>query len=206
MLSVKPNLRLFLVLALAWPLRPLVAVPESRAAQIYEVGPDEAAVYAAYFKATYKRPRTGGPLARLQLIVENEHLDQWQPNRRAWERYLLKRLTGPGAAARETAEAFVHRPVRVMRIFSLPEGPLPVRLVRSDEINRHLRLGWDEFYRAYPGSQGFISLSAVVFDLAHEEAVFAARSACGKKCGYRSLLVMKKINGEWELVIKESLP
>jgi hypothetical protein len=84
---------------------------------------------------------------------------------------------------------------------------LPVRLLRSDVLRSAFdKGGWDGFYEAYANTQGVLSLSAVSFNATGSEALFAARLQCGKKCGYRDLVFMRKVNNAWTLIMKDALP
>lgn len=180
------------------------AAPSS--ALSYDATPAEMEVYAAFLEQIYRPNKNDGPAARQSVILENEAVDAFQPNRRAWEGYLLRMITGPGRASDEALNDFLTRAERKIRFFSFPPLKFPLRLIRSDELNRAVSKGWEHFYSTYPGSSGFISLSAVGWGLEGGEAVFAVRKQCGKKCGYRDLVMMQKVNGEWLLIIRQPLP
>jgi hypothetical protein len=102
--------------------------------------------------------------------------------------------------------AFLLRPQQTLRFFKFPATSHALRFVRSDELNRALKKGWDAFYDSYPGASGFLSFGVIGWSPALDEALFTVRSQCGKKCGYRDIVYMQKINGNWEIVLKESLP
>ena len=147
-----------------------------------------------------------GPQARSTLLVENEALDAWQRNRRAWESYLVGRITGPGRASDACMRAFLQRPQQTLRFFKFPPTRQALKLVRSDVLDQALKPGWDNFYAQYPGSNGVLSFGVIAWGPAKDEALFTARSRCGSHCGYRDIVYMHRINGNWELVLKESLP
>jgi hypothetical protein len=164
-----------------------------------DLGPEETALIAAFLDKNYSKPR--------QLLIENEAVDAWFKNRRAWEAYLLGRITGPGRASDACLRAFLSRPERQLRIFKFPATKHSLRFVRSDELNKmQSKGGWEAFYAAYPGVNGFLSFGAPAFGPDKDEALFTVKSSCGKKCGYRDIVYMQKLNGNWEIVIKESLP
>ena len=172
----------------------------------HDASPAECEVYAAYLEKNFKPSKKDGPLARAALLVENESIDAWQSNRRAWEGFLLKRITGPGRASDACLKAFLLRPEQTLRFFKFPPTRHALRLVRSDALSQAFAKGWDGFYDAYPGSNGFLSFGVLAFGPGGDEALFTVRSLCGKKCGYRDVVYMQKLNGNWEIVIKESLP
>lgn len=176
-------------------------------APIHVVSAAEADVYAAFINQAWGKGKADGPLARQTLLLENDAVDSWQPRRRAWEQYLLKRVGGQGRAASDLHDAFLKRPQQVIRFYGLPAVDLAVRLIRSDVLRAAFdKGGWDGFYESYPATQGVLSLSAVAFNATGSEALFAARLQCGKRCGYRDIVFMRKVNNVWTLIMKDALP
>jgi hypothetical protein len=163
-------------------------------------------LYAAYLEKNYKPAKNDGPLARSVLLIENESVDAWYKNRRAWEAFLSRRASGPGRASDACIQAFLARPQQTLRFFKFPATIHALKFVRSDELLGVLRGGWDAFYARYPGASGILSFSVVGWGPAYDEALFTVHSQCGRRCGYRDLVYMQRINGAWEIVLKESLP
>jgi hypothetical protein len=172
----------------------------------HDVTDAELEVYAAYLEKNFKPSKNDGPLARSAIIIENESVDAWQQNRRLWEAYLIKKVTGPGRASEACLQALLRRPQQTLRFFKFPATQHVIKLVRSDELSRTLWGGWDAFYEKWPGAQGFLSFGAIAFGPSGLEALFTVRSQCGEHCGFRDVAYMQKINGAWELILKESLP
>ncbi len=206
----------FLLLALlprAWAAVP-TATPGSEGpayvapqAPIHVVTDAELEVYAAFVSQAWPKTADNGPLARQTVLLENDFLDVWQPMRRAWETYLLKKVRGQGRADEAAHEAFLKRPQQVIRFYSFPALETPVRLLRSDVLRKSMeKKGWNGFYDAYPKTQGVLSLSGIGFGASGQEAVFSARLQCGKRCGYRDVVFMRKVNGVWTLIMKDALP
>src|SRR5688572_23697718 len=108
----------------------------------YDASPEDLKVYAAFLDQSFKPKKNDGPGATSALIIENEAMDAWQKNRRAWESFLLKKITGPGRASDEALHAFLLRVPRRIRFFSFPAIRVPLRLVRSDQLNRTVAKGW----------------------------------------------------------------
>jgi hypothetical protein len=209
--------RFFIFLVLGWSscltaaVTPTAGIQEAPAyvapnAPIHVVGPEEADVYAAFLAQAWAKVADHAPLSREAMVLENDSLDQWQPARRAWEQYLLKRVSGQGRAAEDAHQAFLSRPVQVIRFYRFPATELPVHLVRSDILNKALAGGWDAYYDAFPKTQGILSLSAIGFGAQNQEAVFSVYLRCGLRCGYRDLILMRRVNGKWTLIMKDSLP
>jgi hypothetical protein len=179
----------------------------SPTAAIHVVGDAEAAVYAAFLSQAFAEGKDDGPLARDTILVENDALDSWQPTRRAWENYLLRSTGGQGRASDEAQGALLRRPQAILRFYGFPPTVLPVRLVRSDIIEDLFKTsGWPGFYSEYPRTQGILTFSAIGFGARGSEALFAARLGCGKLCGYRDLVLMRRVNGDWTLIMKQPLP
>jgi len=179
----------------------------SPTAAIHVVGDTETAVYAAFITQAFTQGKADGPLARETILVENDAMDSWQPTRRAWENYLLKGTGGQGRAGDEAQKALLARFPAIVRFYAFPPLALPVRLVRSDVVEEIFKgSGWPGFYDAFPRVQGILTFSAIGFGAAGTEALFTARLGCGRLCGYRDLVFMRRVNGEWTLIMKDPLP
>ncbi len=174
---------------------------------IHVVTDEEAAVYGAFIEQAYDKTPDDGANARAQVLIENEALDDYQPNRRAWEKMLLKRTGGQGRVSEEARQAFLTRPRQILRLYKFPSVRVTVRMVRTDVLAAAFaKGGWKAFYEDYPKVQGVLTLSVMGFAPQRGEAVFAARMRCGKRCAFRDLITMRKVNGEWLLMMKEPLP
>jgi hypothetical protein len=57
--------------------------------------------------------------------------------------------------------------------------------------------GWDNFYKKYPDSGGYVSFSAVGFDNAREHAVAYMGIRCGMLCGFWGPHFFEKRDGKW---------
>lgn len=167
----------------------------------------EGAVYAAFLDQTFAPVSDEAPATRETLLVENDSLDAWTPNRRAWEKYLLDHNSGQGRADQALLDAFLARPQQVIRFYQFPPSQNPVKLLRSDVVEWLLAHGgWDAFYKAYPRTGGVLAFSGVAFKADASEALFTASQRCGAHCGYRDLVLMRMVNGAWTLVMQDSLP
>jgi hypothetical protein len=60
--------------------------------------------------------------------------------------------------------------------------------------------GLKRFYSKYPGSGGFIILSAVGFNKDKTQAIAYTGSGCGNLCGMWRYHLLKKIDGKWKEV------
>ena len=174
---------------------------------VHVVTPAEGQVYAAYLQQAFAPISDDGPLARETLLVQNDAADVWQPNRRAWEAYVLKGNNGQGRADAGLLDAFVRRPQQVVRFYGLPAVSVPVRLLRSDLLQETFSHGgWKAFFDQYPKTQGVLSFSSVVVNAGGTEALFVSRLDCGLKCGYRELIFLRKVNKVWTMIMQDNLP
>jgi hypothetical protein len=88
------------------------------------------------------------------------------------------------------------------------EHPFLVRtrskLISHEEVERFSKLSpglwWDAFYRAYPNSAGFFTLSKVGFNPELTQALVYRAFSCGDTCGYGSYVLLVKEDGEWRIV------
>jgi hypothetical protein len=58
---------------------------------------------------------------------------------------------------------------------------------------------WPSFYKAFPGSSGFFSVSRVGFDAAGNQALFYVEHVCGGLCGTGTMVLMKFDWGSWRV-------
>jgi hypothetical protein len=74
------------------------------------------------------------------------------------------------------------------------------KLVTADTIKVVLQDGWDGFYRRYPGSGGYFTVSAVGFNEDKTLAVVHTGSSCGSLCGLWGFHLLEKVDGKWRQV------
>lgn len=179
----------------------------SPSAAVHVTSAFEAQVYAAFLDQSFSDRAPDAPLAVRSLLIENDSYDSWVPNERAWEQYLLLGTRGQGQASPEAQAAFLRRGQSILRFYTFPATRVPVELLRSDALaDLLLNGGWPAFYGSHPKTQGVLAFTAIGFNAASTEAVFAVRLRCGKACGYRDLVLMRVVNGAWTLVEKQPVP
>ena len=75
----------------------------------------------------------------------------------------------------------------------------PYDLVSEDTIRAVLVEGdWDNFYKRYSGSGGYITFSAVGFNPDKTQAIVYSGSQCGNLCGRWSFHLLEKVGGKWK--------
>jgi hypothetical protein len=85
---------------------------------------------------------------------------------------------------------------------------IPYHLLPKAEIEAIFKAGggWNQFYKDYPASGGYISFSPVGFDPGKTHAIVDMNLSCGSLCGHLQPRFFKKINGEWsEVSVKASI-
>ena len=60
--------------------------------------------------------------------------------------------------------------------------------------------GWEEFYRRYPNSQGFMSLSGVGFSPDGAEALVHVSNTVGFLAGAGQAVYLRRVQGRWILI------
>jgi len=74
----------------------------------------------------------------------------------------------------------------------------PYELVPYDELRSALKQGWwENFYKQYPNSGGWIELSAIGFNADKTVAVVYMGHHCGGLCGGGGFHVLQKKDGKW---------
>jgi hypothetical protein len=76
----------------------------------------------------------------------------------------------------------------------------PYRLIPSGEMDKLARekQGWETLLRFYPGSVGWLELSAVGFNEDKTVAVVYVGHHCGALCGGGGFYVLQKKDGKWQ--------
>ena len=86
--------------------------------------------------------------------------------------------------------------------FVLPDRDLrlPYLVVTRKEIRSSFvkgPAGWPDFYKRYPGSAGYVEVSAVGFNRPRTRAMVYMAHHCGGLCGGGSYHLLEKVNGAW---------
>jgi hypothetical protein len=58
---------------------------------------------------------------------------------------------------------------------------------------------WARFYERYPKSSGILFFSEVGFNDRHDQAFLYAGRTCGGLCGGGEYVLLRKVNGKWEI-------
>ena len=100
-----------------------------------------------------------------------------------------------GAALKDYVARY-HTPMSLTR--AIPTN-IPYELLSLTEFQKMVRSpgAWDNFYKQYPESGGYISFSAVGFDRSRTHAVGYMGTGCGMLCGFWGPRFFEKQKGKW---------
>lgn len=76
----------------------------------------------------------------------------------------------------------------------------PYEIVSSDDIGVSSPNYWKNFYKRYPGSGGFVIMSAVGFNHEKTRAIVYTGSSCGGLCGLWRFHLLEKKDGKWTVI------
>jgi hypothetical protein len=58
---------------------------------------------------------------------------------------------------------------------------------------------WERYFKRFPDSQGFITLSSIGFNTEKNQAFLYAARSCGRLCGAGFMVVLMKLDGVWSV-------
>lgn len=175
----------------------------TRRARQSEVSEEEYAVYSAVLDGMF----AGGKVAfdsqaEVKRLVIDDHTaqdrDRGDAAGESWAyvRQAMPSLT-PEAIADYTAKNKESSPLkRSLR------PKLDYVLVERAELDKMFAKGggwWEEFYRRFPDSGGYASLSRVGFDAGGNRALVYIKHSCGGLCGSGHYVLLKKEEGAWKV-------
>ncbi len=78
-------------------------------------------------------------------------------------------------------------------------------LISDEELKKFFdkRLNWEGFYKKYPKSGGFSTISRVGFSNDGRQALVFVAHSCGGLCGEGNYYFLKNNNGEWKVIKKQ---
>ena len=80
------------------------------------------------------------------------------------------------------------------------------KVVSSSEIQKIFKGGWwDDFYKRYPATSGFVRVSQSVLTKDRQQALIYVAHYCGGLCGTGTVLLLKRSGSTWRIVKKEML-
>jgi hypothetical protein len=92
------------------------------------------------------------------------------------------------------------RAIRPGQQIGLPYQVVPARVIASafdKPIPNGVSDGWQGYYRRYPGSGGYLEVSAVGFDPTKTRAMVYMAHSCGGLCGGGMHYLLERVEGVW---------
>ncbi len=198
-----------LLVSLLTPSTILEQVPSKPVA---DVTPLEYEVFSAYITDAFTRSRgegrVGSHVSNIVIInttrsdMDDSHMQDENDKPVSWEKVSKYLRSEAPTLQRETILSF--RGVRPQSVPLHPSFQLPVsyQLVDMKGIDAIFenKGWWTDYYKKYPGSQGFLVLSRIGFSADRSQALFYASNSCGGKCGTGTYIVMQTAGRGWRLM------
>ncbi|HET6975131.1 MAG TPA: hypothetical protein VFI24_02325 [Pyrinomonadaceae bacterium] len=137
------------------------------------------------------------------VILNVTGTDRPRPKEVQGELYFKQMFPTLPAGVAQDYNARNNEPARLKESFDLK---LKYILVDDKEIKKIFDVGrnWEEFYKRYPGSRGFILLSRVGFNAEMNQALVYIQHSCGGLCGTGNYMLLEKKDDRWQ-VVKRSM-
>jgi hypothetical protein len=115
------------------------------------------------------------------------------------QRYLRKEVPSLRVATISNFHRANEKQAQLTRRFDLP---LPYELVSAERIGSIVKDAgsWPEYYKQYPGAQGYMWLSRVGFSPDGKQSLFYVSNSCGGLCATLSYVVMEKTGSAWKML------
>jgi len=189
----------------------LGAMGQTSSGESAEATEAEYEVFSAYISQSFVGPvgkdRVGRPIAQilvgnrtesdkedLQNLAEDHDLPPG-----GVEKYLRKEVPSLRVATISNFHRANEKQAQLTRRFDLP---LPYQLVLAEKILSIMKdVGsWPEYYKQYPGAQGYMWLSRVGFSPDGKQSLFSVSNSCGGLCATLSYVVMEKNGSAWKML------
>jgi hypothetical protein len=196
-------------------LLPLVAIAQQSADEKANISEAEYEVFSAYISQSFVgivgKDRIDRPISQI-VVVNCTESDQGDlddfldpndpPPGGTVEKYLQKEAPSLRAITISNFHRANEKRAELAPHFHLP---LPYQLVTAEKVGSVLKDSpddWIEYYKRYPGAQGYMRLSRVGFSPDGKQALFYSSNWCGGHCASGSYVIMEKRGAGWK-VIKE---
>ena len=144
-----------------------------------------------------------------QIVIRDRTHSEYAygPQRENWEqvKIRLRSLTDETIAAYENArrsESKLERKFDILLKYSLISDTQLYHVFPNKNRYEKSQEQWTAFYKLYPDSAGYNSLSKVGYDKSGRQALVYFVNWCGSLCGTGSYVLLEKGNKGW--VVKES--
>jgi hypothetical protein len=150
----------------------------------------------------------------IKLIVIQDQTQIYRLGHQSLDEHTNYAMKGLSPVSLSTVKNYFERNKEQFNLSGHFKLKTPYIILTKKEIEDHFkpRIGvadpldkaWQEFYKKYPDSPGFIMLSRVGFDSEMKQAMVYIGHACGGLCGEGRYVFLTKEEGNWR--IKNELP
>ena len=171
-----------------------------------QVPDEEYAVYSAVIADMFAGGKvTFDTQAKVKVLVIKDHTVN-DPLRADVEsqdwRYLKQNFLSVSQAA---IDDFVAKNKEAHQLKDAFSVELNHTMIRKDELDQMFKGGvggWEEFYKRFPGSGGFVGISRAGFNPEMNQALVYVEHGCGGLCGTGHYLLLEKNDGKWKVAKK----
>lgn len=156
---------------------------------------EEYAVYSAVIPDLFAESQDRSVVIEEQTITDRTYLD----NDEQYFQRMFPTL-GEGVAANYKLRNKI--PARLKDSFDFKMRHV---VVKEQELRRILKDAgsWNDFYKVYPTSVGFVYVSRVGFNSAMNQALVYIGHSCGGLCGTGNYVLLEKTADRWRVVKRE---
>jgi hypothetical protein len=171
-----------------------------------EVSQSEYEIFSAFIARSFVgkvgEERVAFPVSQIIIVDRTDYDESEIEEEMSWKEvrtFLRKQVPSLQLAAVENFRRANQGQTALQPRFSLP---LPYQLVAGSTLDSIIRdiADWPQYYKRYPGAQGFLTLSRVGFSPGGEQAMFYVTNHCGGKCATGSFVVEQRRGAKWEIV------
>src|SRR5262249_8499323 len=165
-----------------------------------EIAAEDYAVYSAYLNEFDISPDNGKPV---KLVVVNNKTAG--PSKSCSTENVAK--YSMGIAAEELKPLLEELQVKnkestsLQKLFKIKHSYV---LLDEKDFGAYFKTkdfkGWDNFYKKYPDSSGYITLSRIGFNTDLTRAILFRSMNCGVLCGSGDYILFEKTDGKWKAV------
>ena len=155
-----------------------------------DIPAEEYAVYSAVIRELYF-------VGKIKLVVISNPTSRGSESKVA--DYVFEELAPLSHATYDDYLAKNSKQYRLSNSLSLKARYVLVEDRTIKKLFNHWDLdkGWETFYKQYPASKGFFSLSRVGFNPTKDQALVYIGRMCNSRCGEGRLVLMSKRNDTW---------
>jgi len=174
----------------------------------HEISQAEYEIFSAFIARSFVgkagAERVAFPVSQIIIVDTTEYDESEITDEMSWKeirRFLRKQVPSLQVATMENFRSANVSQAALEKIFDLP---LPYQLVAENTLDSiiHNIADWPQYYKKYPGAQGFLVLSRVGFSPDEKQAMFYVTNHCSGKCASWSFVVARKERAKW-VVVKE---